>query len=235
MITTNGRRACRAPRRSRSASASRASPPDFDETTNSVRSRSSESASRRIAFGCVVSRTWNAVALERPPQHLGRELRAAHPEQDDVVDVVGDLGANSAARRRRSRIRSGSSSQPSQCASSCPVQTVGSRSQIRSTSSARLRSQAETSSPRFARIPSSSSSNESENFCTPSSSSTRVTSSIETPAASSSSKSRARLVEPSLDRQRDLAVILERLDRLLRHRVHGVAGRSAPRRRCTSR
>src|SRR5206468_731228 len=30
-----------------------------------------------------------------------------------------------------------------------------------------------------------------------------------------------RLVDPVLERERDLAVVLERLDRLLRHRVHG--------------
>src|SRR6266851_6578389 len=43
--------------------------------------------------------------------------------------------ANSISSATRSRMRRGSSSQPSQCASSCPVQTVGSRSQMRSTSS----------------------------------------------------------------------------------------------------
>src|SRR5204862_2904505 len=41
--------------------------------------------------------------------------------------------AKPSSSSRRSRMRSGSSSQPSHCASSLPVQTVGSRSQIRST------------------------------------------------------------------------------------------------------
>ncbi len=62
--------------------------------------------------------------------------------------------------------------------------------------------------------------NESSNFCTPSASSVSVTSSTSTPMSVELAQERLRLVEPLLERERDLAVVLERLDRLERHRVH---------------
>ena len=55
----------------------------------SVASRSSVSARRRIAAGCVVSSTWKRLGAERALDHLGREARAAHPEQDEGVDLPG--------------------------------------------------------------------------------------------------------------------------------------------------
>ena len=76
-----------------------------------------------------------------------------------------------------SSMRSGSSSQPSQRSSSDPVQSVASRAQIRSTSSAGSTYYVATSSPDLARMPSRSSANDSENLSTPSRSSVAVTSS----------------------------------------------------------
>ena len=142
--------------------------PDFDAETKSVRSRSIASSSARIAARMRRVEHVEALDAERAPQHLRREARAAHAEQHDGVEAfVGDgvgerlelvdaLAACGAARRA-SRATS-----PRRA----PVQTVGSRSQIRSMSSLRVR-HAAASSPRFARTPSSSSSNESANFCTP--------------------------------------------------------------------
>ena len=85
--------------------------------------------------------------------------------------------ANARISGRRSCIRAGSSSQPSHCASSEPVQSEASRAQIRSTSSAASTDYVATSSPDFARMPSRSSANESANFSTPSRSRVAVTSS----------------------------------------------------------
>ena len=189
----------------------------------SVRSRSSALSSARIA--CRMRRVEDVERLdaERAPEHLRREARAAHPEQDES-------SKRSIAASREGldstdvRIRSGSSSQPSHFASSCPSRRSG-----RAPRSARTRSSmsitryAETSSPRFFATPSSSSLNESANFCTPSSSSVSddvvvVDAGLRELARAAASPRRA----PRRDVVRDLAVILERLDRLDRHRVHGV-------------
>ena len=92
-IGDHDRRACRrAPRRSRSGDRVSSVPPDFDETTKSVRSRSSESASRRIAFGCVVSRTWKRSRSNARRSTSGARLDPPIPSRTTSSTSVGGLG-----------------------------------------------------------------------------------------------------------------------------------------------
>src|SRR5581483_10314736 len=101
---------------------------------------------------------------ERAPQHLGRERRAAHAEQDDVVDAVDD------------RVRE------------LEEQVDVLAHPPRLVEPARIHAAA--SVPRLARMLSRIWSNESANFCTPSCSSTATTSSYDTPASASCASSR---------------------------------------------
>ena len=68
------------------------------------------------------------------PRTSGARLEPPMPQTTTRLSFRPSSSASSSGIRWR--IRSGSSSQPSQCASSRPVQTVGSRSQIRSKTSA---------------------------------------------------------------------------------------------------
>ena len=112
--------------------------PDLEAATKSVASRSSDSARRRMAAGCVVSSTWKDSAPKLRLITSGARLEPPIPSRTKVSICPG--AASSSTKRCRSpsrlRIRIGSSSQPSHLASSLPVQSVGSRSQIRATSSA---------------------------------------------------------------------------------------------------
>ena len=122
-----------------------------------MRATSSESCSRRIAVGCVVSRTWKLLDVERAAQDLRREARAAHAEQDDACSYV-DRVETRRARRALEHPAAARRASRATAPRPCPVQTVGSRAQIRSTSSCRRRLRRESaSSPRLARSPSSSS------------------------------------------------------------------------------
>ena len=81
-------------------------------------------------------------------------------------------------------------------------------------------------------MPPSSSSNESANFCTPSCLERRDHVVVVDAGRGELVEQRVRLRRrPSSSVSRDLAVVLERPHRLERHRVDGVAARSAPRRR----
>src|SRR4051812_24706621 len=105
---------------------------------NSVRSRSTDSSSARIALGWVVSRTWNASEPNVRRSTSGPRLEPPMPRRTTASSPSSAIAsAKSTSSSTRSRMRPGSSSQPSHFASSEPVQTVGSRSQIRSISSVR--------------------------------------------------------------------------------------------------
>ena len=143
--------------------------PDLEEATKKVRPTSIDSCRRRIALGCVVSRTWKLARLEAASEDLRREARSAHPEQD-VVLVLADRGGGQVELPERLvqptepliLVRAGPDggvARPDPLDEPLPV------------------AHAETSSPRLELIPSSSSANESENFSTPSFSSTALTSS----------------------------------------------------------
>src|SRR5215213_9285311 len=110
--------------------------PDFEETTKSVRAGSSAPAARRMAAGCVVSRTcrWSLSNVRR--RTSGARLDPPMPRRTTESNWPNPTAANSSSSVTRWRIRSGSSSQPSQRFSSRPVQSVASRAQRRSTSSA---------------------------------------------------------------------------------------------------
>src|SRR5712692_6314067 len=104
----------------------------------SVCSRSIDPSSARIACGCVVSRTWNASLRNVRRSTSGARLDPPMPRSTIASSPSSATpSANSTSSAIRSRMRPGSSSQPSHRASSAPVQTVESRSQIRSISSAR--------------------------------------------------------------------------------------------------
>ena len=133
---STARRAGAASRSIACASASRASCPTSTRRGRaSARDRAAPRA--RGSPPGASCRERGTARAERPAQHLGRERRAAHAEQHDVVDARPRRPRRASATSTSSRMRVGSSSQPSQCASSAPVQTVGSRDQIRSTSSRR--------------------------------------------------------------------------------------------------
>src|SRR5438445_3388333 len=104
----------------------------------SVCSRSIDPSSARIACGCVVSRTWNASLRNVRRSTSGARLDPPMPRSTIASSPSSATpSANSTSSAMRSRMRPGSSSQPSHRDSSAPVQTVESRSQIRSMSSAR--------------------------------------------------------------------------------------------------
>src|SRR5947209_3403938 len=101
----------------------------------SVCSRSIDASSARIACGWVVSRTWNASLRNVRRSTSGARLDPPMPSSTIASSPSSATpSANSTSSPTRSRIRPGSSSQPSHRASSAPVQTVESRSQIRSMS-----------------------------------------------------------------------------------------------------
>ena len=58
--------------------------PDFDETTKSVRSRSSEASSAPDRGGMRRVEDPDVLRAERAPDDLGCEARAAHPADDDL-------------------------------------------------------------------------------------------------------------------------------------------------------
>ena len=105
---------------------------------NSVLSKSRLWFACRIAAGCVVSRTWNEPASNVFARTCGARLEPPMPSRTNVSITPGAVTSSTKRRRSsiRPRIRIGSSSQPSHFASSPPVQSVASRAQIRSTSSA---------------------------------------------------------------------------------------------------
>ena len=150
--------------------------PDFDAETNSVRCQVELRLER--ADRPRMSRVEHVERLrpERLLEHLGRERRAAHPEQHDRVDLadqrVGELeqqvdvlahppGLVEPAEPLRLRPRP---VQTRRVARPDPLDDLGSRS--RGARALRL-------APMLSTI----SSNESMNFCTPSASSVAVTSS----------------------------------------------------------
>ena len=202
-----------------------------------VRGRASRPAGGS-PLGCVVSRTWKRSRPNARRSTSGARLDPPIPSRT-TSSAPPAASASSPSSPSRCRIRSGSSSHPSHWASSCPVQTVGSRSQIRSTSSPGSRRLAASlgdacSDDQLAALRADPVEQLGE----------RVGELLHAlllehprdvvdvdPGRGQLVEEPPRLVESLLERQRDLAVVLERLDRLLGHRVHGVAGRSAPRRR----
>ena len=110
--------------------------PDFDETRKSVFARSSFRSRARMAFGCVVSRTWKVSAPKVRRSTSGARLEPPMPARTTLVRPSSyTRRANASSSSMRSCMRRGSSSQPSQRFSSAPVQSVASRFQTRSTSS----------------------------------------------------------------------------------------------------
>jgi hypothetical protein len=118
-----------------------------------------------------------ALDAEGPTEHLGREARAPHAEQDDRIEpLVGD-GVGEGLELGDTLAHATRLVEPAE-----PLRLVGARPERRVALPDPVDQlcafvHAVASSPRFARTPSSSSSNESANFCTPSSSSVSVTSS----------------------------------------------------------
>ena len=99
-----------APRSSRGASASRVVVPDLEAATKSVRSTSISRSSARIAAGCVVSRTWNALDAERlrgsprargssRPCRAGRRRRSRRRPARRTARAQGEPRASAPARR----------------------------------------------------------------------------------------------------------------------------------------
>src|SRR5207253_7484299 len=117
-----------------------------------------------------------AGGAKRLPEDLGREARAAHPEEDER----GELRArrlSELAQLRRPLAHPPRLVEPAE-----PARLVAPGPDGRVTLPDPLEQlggldQAATTCPSFSRMPSSSSSKESANFCTPSSSSVAVTSS----------------------------------------------------------
>ncbi len=147
--------------------------PDFEEARKSVCSRSTVRSSRRIASGCVVSRTWNDSTLNVRRSTSGRERRAAHAEQDAVVELLG-RGLREGVQLVDVDADARDDVEPAE-----PVilARVGPERSVVGPDPLDDRRHAAASSARLARIPSSSSWNESANFCTPSASSVSTTSS----------------------------------------------------------
>src|SRR4051812_42939996 len=112
--------------------------PDFEDETNSVRWRSSFSSSARIAFGCVVSRTWNRSTSKLRRSTSGASDEPPIPQRTTSSPSSWRSSAKRAILPSPSCTCSGSSSQPSQCASSLPVHVVASRSQMPSMSASRF-------------------------------------------------------------------------------------------------
>src|SRR5439155_11012854 len=199
--------------------------PDFDEATKSVRSRSCSSTARRIAPGWVVSSTCTASLANVRRSTSGARLEPPIPITITASKAESASCANASSWPTRSCIRSGSSSQPSQRFSSAPVQTVASRAQMRSTRSAvstlatrreplrgdelaRLRLQALDQLPeRLGELLDTLTLERLDDVV------------VVDPGLRKALECPLRLVDPLLERRRDLPVILEGLDRLLRHRV----------------
>jgi hypothetical protein len=105
---------------------------------------------------------------ERPPDHLGRERRAAHPEQHDCIDLIRD-GVRELHEQVDVLAHAPWLIEPAE-----PLRLVGARPQRRVAPPDPLDDlgvrHAAASAPRFARTSSMIWSNESANFCTPSAS-----------------------------------------------------------------
>ena len=99
----------------------------------SVRETSICASSARIACGCVVSRTWNVSCRNVRLITSGASDEPPMPSRTTASTRSTTESANCSSRSTSSRMRHGSSSQPSQLPSSAPVQTPESRAQIRST------------------------------------------------------------------------------------------------------
>src|ERR671931_971536 len=201
--------------------------PDFEEAMKSVLSRSRRSSECRISAGCVVSSTWR----ERSPKLFlstsGARLEPPIPSRTNVSITPGAARSSTNRCRSsiRSRIRCGSSSQPSHFSSPEPVQTVGSRSQIRSTSCSVAIAMALLGRGELAALRADAVEELREGvgelldaFLLEDADDVVVVDArfrelLEEPSG---------LVDPPLQGQRDLAVVLEGLDRLFRHRVHGL-------------
>src|SRR4051794_7345462 len=119
-----------------------------------------------------------ALDAERPPQHLRREARAAHTEEDDGIAPFGGTPLGEGFEGLPLLSDAARLVEPAE-----PLRLVGSRPYGRIAlpdspdQLGALGTHAAASSPRFARTPSRSSANASANFWTPSSSSVWVTSS----------------------------------------------------------
>ena len=100
--------------------------PDFEETTKSVRSSSRLPSSRRIAAGCVVSRTWNDSTSNARRSTSGARLEPPMPSSTVWSNCSRAPAANAFSSSTCGRIRATTSSQPSQRSSSPPVQTEAS-------------------------------------------------------------------------------------------------------------
>ena len=152
--------------------------PDFEAERKSVRSGSILDSSARIAFGCVVSRTWNRSAPNVAAHHLGRERRAAHAEHDHVVDrarrddLVREL--EHLVQLLQHPLRLVEPAEPLRLVGAGPDGRVARPDPL---DDVRGDGHATASVSRFSAIPCLSSTNESMNFCTPSRSSVSVTSS----------------------------------------------------------
>jgi len=85
----------------------------------------------------VLRRTFGASSLHVLDTTHPRAIRALEQTIDLERTLFLSASKSGSTLETRSRIRRGSSSQPSHFASSAPVQSVGSRSQIRSITSAR--------------------------------------------------------------------------------------------------
>src|SRR5581483_3941055 len=104
----------------------------------SVRPRPIDPSSSAIAAGCFVSRTWKLWTRNVRRSTSGARLEPPMPSRTTASSPSSATeSANRSSSATRSPMRRGSSSHPSHFASSAPVQSVGSRSQIRSISSSR--------------------------------------------------------------------------------------------------
>src|SRR5919109_783430 len=199
--------------------------PDFEETTNIVSSRSIESTACRIIAGCVVSRTCRLFTPNVRFSTSGASDEPPMPSRTNVVKRERASSANARMSSSRSWIRFGSSSQPSQRSSSAPVQTVASRAQIRSTSSCWLATATRRPSSRCQLAPLGADPVEQllERIgkLLLALLLQRLDDAVVVDAGLGEIVQQpARFVNALRQRLGDSAVILEGLDRLLRHRVH---------------
>src|SRR6185312_11722777 len=197
--------------------------PDFEEARNSVRAGSRESAARRMAAGCVVSRTCRCSLSNVRRRTSGARLEPPMPRSTTKSNWPTVPAANSSSSATRWRILSGSSSQPSQRFSSRPVQSVESRAQRRSTSSAGASEAKGLRRDELARLRANAFEELREGVgelldALPLERLCHV--GVVDPRLCEVCEDLLRLVDPLLERERRLAVVLEGLDRLLGHRVH---------------